>query len=1244
MIVGFGLALGATPPALSAWEDVPGGRWAALAVPATGKTGFTTLDPIRAGIAFTNRLAEARYLTNQVLLNGSGVAAGDVDGDGWCDLYFCGMDGPNALYRNRGNWRFEDVTAAAGVACPEQPSTGAVLADVDGDGDLDLLVTGIGAGTRLFQNDGRGRFEEVTQVAGLLGGTGACSMTLADVDGDGDLDLYVVNYRPTTFRDEPPKRFSVATANNRFELVAVDGRPVATPELRGRFSVDRVTGVLENGEADVLYRNDGRGRFTSVDWSDGTFLDEDGRPSAVPYDWGLSAMFRDLDGDGAPDLYVCNDFHSPDRIWMNNGRGGFRAIARLAVRQTSIFSMGLDVADVDRDGHDDVFVADMFSRSHARRQVQLMDRQPAVQMVGASDARPQYSRNTLLGSRGDGTYAEIAQYAGLEASDWCWAPVFLDVDLDGFEDLLCVTGHVRDAQNIDIARRIDEITRRRKLSWGEQLRLRGLFERLEVPNYAFRNRGDLTFEEVGKAWGFDSRQVSQGIALADLDNDGDLDVAINCLDDRPLLCRNESARPRVAVRLRGLAPNTRGIGARITVRDPDLPPQSQEVMAGGRYVSSDDPVRVFAASAAEAELVIEVRWRSGRHSRIQSAGANHLYEIVEAAALEPSSPPPHPTTTPWFEDVSDRLGHRHPETPFDDFHQQPLLPHKFSQLGPGVSWFDVDADGWDDLIVASGRGGRMAVLRNDGRGGFAPLPSPVLGDPVPRDQTAVLGWYPRPGQVALLAGSANYEDGRTNGPVVRQYQIEAGTVDDGLPGQRSSSGPLALADVDGDGDLDLFVGGRVIAGRCPEPASSLVLRNDVGTLRLDLEASRGLADVGMVSDAVFTDLDADGWPDLVLACQWGPVRVYRNQRGRFEAWDPIVVDGAPATARPSVQGRGDGLGRGPERLSAWTGWWNSVTAGDFDGDGRMDLAAGNWGRNTKYQAHLGSPLHTYYGDLNDDGFVELVEAYAAPELGTVVPLRDWSTLSRSLPFLLERFTNHTAFSTASVLDVLGDRRSQVGDLPVRTLDSIVLLNRGDRFERSALPGTAQFSPIFGLAVGDFDGDGRDDLFAVQNLFAVAPLTSRCDGGVGIWLRGDGRGGFAPVPARESGVHVHGEGRGLAVGDFDQDGRVDMAVGQNGEATRLFRNQRGRPGLRVRLEGPPVNPQGIGASLHLVYADGSRGPEREVRAGGGYWSQDSAILVLATARQPRGLVVRWAGGRAVEVPVPDGALRVTVSWR
>lgn len=437
-----------------AWQSFAGHRSANLHPPSDGKTGFSLRPPDQTSIRFTNQLASSRSLTNQVYLNGSGVAAGDVDGDGWCDLYFCGLDSPNALYRNLGGWKFDNITAAAGVACADQSSTGTTLADLDGDGDLDLLVNAIARGTRLFMNDGHARFNEITAQAGLSGKSGSMSFAISDVNGDGFLDIYVVNYRSSTFRDEPEKKFRVETRNGKHEVTSVDGRAVTAPDLAGRFSVDSTAGLLEHGEADALYISEAGARFRRVDWGDGTFANEKGAAIGTPYDWGLSAMFRDLNDDGAPDLYVCNDFQSPDRIWINQ-RGKLRAAPPLAFSQTSLFSMGVDFADLDGDGREEIFVADMLSRMHRRRQTQLMDANSGIVSNLKFEPRPQVSRNTLFWNRGDGSYAEIAQLSGLEASEWSWSPVFIDVDLDGRSDLLVSTGHERDAQHIDVTTEIE---------------------------------------------------------------------------------------------------------------------------------------------------------------------------------------------------------------------------------------------------------------------------------------------------------------------------------------------------------------------------------------------------------------------------------------------------------------------------------------------------------------------------------------------------------------------------------------------------------------------------------------------------------------------------------------------------------------------------------------------------------------------------------------------------------------------
>ena len=1214
------------------WTQEKGFRWAPLSVPQPGHTGFTRLPGATTGILFTNRLAEYRSITNRVLLSGSGVAAGDIDGDGLVDLYFCGLDGDNVLYRNLGHWKFEDITAQAGVACPNLDATGAVFADIDGDGDLDLLVSTLGGGVKVFLNDGHGHFKEATQEAGVASSAGSMSMALGDVDGDGTLDLYVANYRPTTLMDRPMTRFDLRMVEGRPVVVGVDGQPATLPEYTNRFIVGGAGKVLELGEPDVLYLNDGKGHFHPRSFTDGSFLDEEGRPlQDSPRDWSLSVQMHDLNGDGAPDIYVCSDLFTPDRIWLNDGHGKFRALPRLGMRHTSAFSMGVDFADINRDGAVDLFVVDMLSRDHVKEQVQVAQTSPMYWPVGVIDSRPQFNRNTLQLNRGDGTFAEIGQFAGLPASEWSWCPIFLDVDLDGYEDLLISNGQWGDFQNADIAAQVEKLRTTQRLNATELLKLMKLYPRLEGQNLIFRNRGDCTFEEVGSAWGFNTPGISQGMCLADLDNDGDLDVVMNSLNGEARVFRNETGAPRVAVRLRGQAPNTQGIGGRIKLLGGAVPMQSQEIICGGRYLSGDDPMRVFAAGTLTNEMTIEVAWRSGRQSLIRGVKANRIYEIEEGGAT-----PSGQTTTvegapkPLFEDASGLLQHLHADEPFDDFERQALLPHGLSQLGPGVSWFDVDGDGKEDLLIGSGRGGHLSLYLNDGSGGFRqPAEEIWTQQIVSRDQTTVLGL----GKEKVLAGSSNYEDGLARGGAVKLYHASARAVEDVVSGQPSSAGPLALADVDGHGQLDLFVGGRVIPGRYPEPADSLLLKYEEGKFVVRQKFEK----IGLVSGAVFSDVNGDGQPDLILACEWGPLHILVNDHGHFAEWNPPVILPALETAEGASNHPAS-----PKRttLRELTGWWAGVTTGDFDGDGRLDIIASNWGLNSRYQASREHPRKIYYGDLLGRGILDLIEAYYDPGMQKEVPDRGLKAVSAALPFLSEKWTTFEGYGQASVQDVYGAQLGKMTSLEANTLQSVVFLNRGDHFEAVPLPKEAQFSPSFGVAVADFDGDGAEDVLLAQNFFAVNPDMTRCDAGRGLLLRGDGQGHFIAVKGQESGIKVYGEQRGCAVCDYDADGRVDVAIAQNGNATMLYHNVGARPGLRVRLHGPPGNPTGIGAKLRLM-GGGHKGPVREVHAGSGYWSQDSAVQVMNLPGAATQIEVQWPHAKPVVSGLPEGAREVEV---
>src|SRR2546422_677455 len=879
-------------------------------------------------------------------------------------------------------------------------SMGAVFADVDGDGDLDLLVSTLGGGVALLMNDGHGVFTERTAEAGLASRSGSMTMTLTDVDGDGRLDLYVANYKPRSAMDVyPPQERAfnqvVRQVGKRFEVVPrfrKDYRVVDRPEYG-------MVSMQQRADPDGFYLNDGRGHFTLVPWTSGRFRDENGKPlAAAPEYFGLSAKFTDVDGDGAPDLYVCDDFEDPDMFWLNDGKGTFRAAPRLALRNTSNSSMAVDFSDIDRDGNVDIVLVDMLGRG-PRRKTEVPTHTPLPKLTGVIDDRPQWQRNTLFKNRGDGTFAQIAGYAGIEATDWSWDALFLDVDLDGYEDLLITTGHLWDVMDADTWERIR--TTFTGLEWHREL---GLFPKLAVKSVALRNNGDLTFTDVGARWGFAMDDaISHGMATADLDGDGDLDVVVNRLGTPAAVFRNEASAPRVAVRLLGQPPGTPGL-------------------------------RPGSAAAA-------------------------------------------PASVPWFRDVSSQLGHRHFETPFNDWARQPLLPEALSQLGPGVTWYDVDGDGDEDLLIASGRGGPLAYYRNDG-GRFTKVD--LHTGAARYDQTTVLPVPDGTGGTVLLVGQSSYESQTPAEaaavPSVVAVAPRSGKVTPVVPGDASSVGPLAGADVYGDGNLDLFVGGRVAPGAYPAAQSSWLFRNQGGRFVLDEANTSLFRGIGLLSAAVFSGVNGDGWPDLILAPDWGSLKLFLNDKGRLR----------DASAEW-------GLGRS-------VGRWNGVTTGDLDGDGRPDIVATSWGRNTRVRVDAAHPLLLYYGSLTPSGRVDMVEAQYDDRLKAVAPLTQLGRLMTALPSVRLGARTFATYANASMQDIFGPSLAHVQQLEAATLDHVVFFNRGGRFEAVPLPAEAQFAPAFYAGVADFDGDGHEDLFLSQNFYPTEIGTPRYDARRGLLLR------------------------------------------------------------------------------------------------------------------------------------------------
>ena len=1210
-------AAGCERPADSAWHQEQGYRWRQLDVPSRGRDGFTPLRPNETGITHANIVDDEHALANRNLIIGAGAAAGDVDGDGRVDLFLASMEVPAALYRNTGGMRFRDFTDSSGIKLTGRATTGAAFADVDGDTDLDLLVGTLGGPLCLLQNDGKGHFTDITAGSGLDSGFAATTLTLADVDGDADLDLYVATYKVRNALDAFPPQARA------FDQVVkkIGGTYQVLPEWTKEYRIeDRpdLGGIVRSQRADrdLFYLNDGTGHFTAQPTTGEQWLDEDGAPlREAPDFFSLAARFYDVNGDQAPDLYVCNDFEDPDQFWLNDGRGKFRMVPRAAVRATSNTCMSVDFADVNRDGAVDFFTADMLSPTRAARQRHIPTHTPLPKTIGASLDRAQWMRNMLQVGRGDGTWSQIADYAGVAATDWTWGSAFVDVDLDAYEDLLVVAGHRWDVRDADTFDRIRNAFPR--VAWNRE---QGEFPRLKVPNVAFRNRGDLTFANVSREWRFSTDSaISHAIVLADFDEDGDIDPVVTRLGEPPVIYRNESSKARIAVRLMGRKPNTGAAGAVITVRAPSLPAQSREVTVGGYYLSGSDALESFAMGR-DSTATIEVRWRDGKRSRVEAAGVNRLYEIDEASASVDEAPNGNSVVdsagAALFSDATAVLrGHSHVEPPFEDYARQPLIPNRFSQLGPGVSWIDVDRDGREDLVVGSGRGGRLSVLRNTPAGFVRADAAPSTGD---IETVLPLG---RSGALTLLASQTNYEAASAADavaiPRVVAFPAPAGrpgmpkTV---IPGDSASVGALSLGDVDGDGILDLFVGTRVRPGAWPLPERSHVYRGQGdGSFATDAGNDEIIKGSGLVTSSTFADLNGDGLADLVVATEWGPVRVYLSDKGRLR----------DAT---SDLGLGDISSR-----------WLGVTAGDFDGDGRLDLVATSWGRNIPWRASAAHPYALWVGRV--DNALALLTAEYDSTTRAEMPTESFSRVTVPLPNVRRRIGTYAEYAKADVATILGDAASSAVRVGATTFDHTLFLNRGTRFEARALPAASQMAPASCPVVADFDGDGREDLFLSQNFFPTEISTMRFDAGAGVVLLGDGTGGFSALSVRRSGVSVLGDQRGAATADYDGDARPDLAVSQNGALTRLFRNVTGRPGVRVRLEGPG-NPLGVGAQLRVI-SKGRAGPLREVRAGTGYWSMDGSTTVLALPDGSDSLWVRWPGGKTQTLPLAPGQREILV---
>ncbi|NGP77019.1 hypothetical protein G3570_10270 [Balneolaceae bacterium YR4-1] len=1192
--------VGCSHPQTGEWHNETDYRWKEMgsSFHFFQQNGFEAKSPDETGISFTNRLKNEQIERNRNLLNGSGVAAGDIDGDGWIDLYFAKLDGPNKLYKNLGNWQFRDITAQSGLGLSNQFSTGVNFADIDGDSDLDLLVTALGSTNKIFINNGEGQFQEIAGALGT-GAYGSMSSTFGDIDRDGDLDLYITNYKQKSAKDIYPRQRGFS------DIIKQDdqGNYYIPDHLKPHYEFEQRGDVMlwfETGENDLLYENDGTGNFTEIPFSSGVFEDQDGEAITAHNGWGLHTRFFDINEDGYPDLYVCNDFETPDRIWINDGDGTFTEIDPLAIRHLSLSSMSVDISDINRDGAYDIFVVEMLSRDYRLRSKQLSTMIPLPDTTGTISNRPLYMGNTLFLNRSDNTFSEIAEYSGVAASEWSWATSFLDVDLDGYEDIIVATGNYFDTQDLDAN---SKIARREQMGTIDPTQTMFEYPSLESQNVAFKNNGNLQFKDKSTEWGFDEDDISHGLASADLDNDGDQDLVFNRLGSEAGLFENKATKPRIRIRLQGEQPNTHGIGSTIEVKVGSLI-QKKQVTASGSYLSGSPADYTFAASD-DSVMSIRITWPDGSVNTIPDVQANRFYEIIKTVNNSTAGHNQSDQLSTYFKDVSSKLQHEHQDPFFDDFEAQPLLPYRLSQPGPAGSFFDVNKDGFDDLLIGTGKSRHMAYYQNDERGNFKEVSDPALSEHLDNDLSGILGWHDSRG-THIVTGNYLYEDSSTashsfnifsesNSDFSRSYTQEIKSN----PG--TATGPLAMADIDADGDLDLFAGKRFKPYNYPVPVSSHLYINNSGNFEPVQQQENPFEKVGLVSGAVFSDLDLDGYPELLLATEWGPIKIFKNEQGKFSEITHSTIFG--------------GL----------TGRWKGITTGDFNNDGRLDILATNQGLNDFYMSRDESEKYMLYGNFDNNENTEIIEAHYEKDLNAIVPSRKLRLLGAEIPFIGKQFWSFEQFSNSTLQEMTDNAAVEIDTVEINTAKTMLFLNFQDGFRTAPLPQEIQFASGYSAVVMDFNADGNEDLFLSQNFFGTRTQDRRSDAGRGLLLQGDGTGKFKTVDGVKSGIKVYGEQRAAAVSDYNRDNRIDLLVTQNSAQTKLFENRSSKSALRITLKGGKDNPTAIGAAARLLYEKHS-GPLREIKAGSGYWSQNSADLLLGYQNYPRAVQVNWPGGK------------------